>query len=127
MGGEAWYPRAHAGAVALTSSDRPACIAHRPMRGFQQFCAARMEKRFLIMARPKGRQLPNRVSVALTDQQLTALESLARESQAAVSWVIRRAVAEYLERNRPPAATDVRQTTHAPVTENVDETGEHQL
>jgi hypothetical protein len=40
------------------------------------------------MARPKGRRLPNRVSVALTDQQLTALESLAQESQAAVSWVL---------------------------------------
>jgi predicted transcriptional regulator len=51
------------------------------------------------MARPRGRQLPNRVSVALTDEQLAALEALARGSQAAVSWVIRRAVAEYLERN----------------------------
>ena len=28
------------------------------------------------MARPKGRQLPNRVSVALTDQQIAALERL---------------------------------------------------
>ncbi len=67
------------------------------------------------MARPKGRQLPNRVSVALTDQQLTALESLAQESQAAVSWVVRRAVAEYLERNRPRATNDSGRTTHTPV------------
>jgi hypothetical protein len=51
------------------------------------------------MARPKGRQLPNRVSVALTNEQLAALERLAQESQAAVSWVVRRAVAEFLERN----------------------------
>ncbi|MHB1304529.1 MAG: ribbon-helix-helix domain-containing protein [Acidiphilium sp.] len=54
------------------------------------------------MARPKGRQLPHRVSVALTDQQFAALEGLAGESQAAVAWVIRRAIAEYLERNRSP-------------------------
>ena len=58
------------------------------------------------MARPKGRQLPNRVSVALTEQQFAALESLALKSQAAVSWVIRRAVAEYLERHYPPVSTD---------------------
>jgi hypothetical protein len=82
---------------------------------------------FLTMARPKGRQLPNRVSVALTDQQFTALESLAQESQAAVSWVVRRAVAEYLERNHPPVTTDSGRTTHAPVTGNDDGTGEHQL
>jgi predicted transcriptional regulator len=66
------------------------------------------------MARPKGRQLPNRVSVALTDQQLTALESIAQESQAAVSWVVRRAVAEFLQRNCPQAAAADGRTTHAP-------------
>ena len=82
---------------------------------------------FLTMARPKGRQLPNRVSVALTDQQLTALESLAQESQAAMSWVVRRAVAEYLERKCPPVTTDNGRTTHAPVTGNEDGTGNHQL
>jgi Ribbon-helix-helix protein, copG family len=82
---------------------------------------------FLTMARPKGRQLPNRVSVALTDQQLTALESLAQESQAAVSWVVRRAVAEYLERNCPPVTTDSGRTTYVPVTGNDDGTGDHQL
>ncbi|MGC8732470.1 MAG: ribbon-helix-helix domain-containing protein [Halothiobacillaceae bacterium] len=79
------------------------------------------------MARPKGRQLPNRVSVALTDQQFTALESLAQESQAAVSWVVRRAVAEYLERNHPPVTTDRGRATHVPVTGNDDGTGDHQL
>lgn len=53
------------------------------------------------MARPKGRQLSNRVSVALTEQQLIALENLALKSQAAISWVIRCAVAEYIERHSP--------------------------
>ena len=52
------------------------------------------------MARPKGRQLPNRVSVALTDDQFTALESIAQENQAAVAWVVRRAVVEFLDRSR---------------------------
>jgi predicted transcriptional regulator len=58
------------------------------------------------MARPKGRHLPIRVSVALTDHQHTALEGLARESQAPVSWVVRRAVAEYLERKGLTAPMD---------------------
>lgn len=79
------------------------------------------------MARPKGRQLPNRVSVALTDQQITALENLAQESQAAVSWVVRRAVNEYLERNCSPTTTDSGRTTNAPVTREDDGTGDHQL
>jgi len=81
----------------------------------------------LTMARPKGRQLPNRLSVALTDQQLTALESLAQESQAAVSWVVRRAVTEYLERNCPLSSTGGNRTTHTPVTGNHDGTGDYQL
>jgi hypothetical protein len=80
-----------------------------------------------IMARPKGRQLPNRVSVALTHQQLTALESLAQENQAAVSWVIRRAVVEYLDRNCPPLLPNSSRTIDAPATEDDDETGDHQL
>jgi predicted transcriptional regulator len=69
------------------------------------------------MARPKGRQLPNRVSVALTDDQLAALERLARGSQAAVSWVVRRAVAEYLERNCTAELTDKSEMSLSPATE----------
>lgn len=51
------------------------------------------------MPRPKGRQLPHRVSVALTGEQHAALDELARRNDAAVSWVVRRAVIEFLERN----------------------------
>lgn len=69
------------------------------------------------MARPKGRQLPNRVSVALTDEQIVALERLARGSQAAVSWVIRRAVAEYLERNCTAELRDKSDMSLSPATE----------
>ena len=67
------------------------------------------------MARPKGRQLPNRISVALTDGQFNALEGHARENQAALSWVIRRAVVEYLERNHHPIPADNVNQAPAPV------------
>ncbi len=67
------------------------------------------------MARPKGRQLPNRVSVALTDDQLTALESIARENQAAVAWVVRRAVVEFLDRNRLQGASGDGRAAYLPV------------
>ncbi len=53
------------------------------------------------MPRPKGRQLPHRVSVALTDEQHAALDELARSNGAAVSWMVRRAVIEFLARNAP--------------------------
>lgn len=66
------------------------------------------------MARPKGRQLPNRVSVALTDDQLAALERLALGNQAGVSWVIRRAVSEYLERNPTAELTDNSELSPSP-------------
>lgn len=51
------------------------------------------------MPRPKGRQLPHRVSVALTSDQLAALEALATSNSAPVSWLVRRAVSEFLERS----------------------------
>ncbi len=53
------------------------------------------------MPRPKGRQLPRRISVALTDEQHSTLDNLARSNGAAVSWVVRRAVIEFLARNAP--------------------------
>jgi hypothetical protein len=51
------------------------------------------------MPRPKGRQLPHRVSVALTSDQLAALEELAASNNAPVSWLVRRAISEFLERS----------------------------
>ena len=51
------------------------------------------------MPRPKGRHLPYRVSVALTEEQHAALDAMARSNGAAVSWVVRRAVIEFLARN----------------------------
>ena len=49
------------------------------------------------MPRPKGRMLPHRVSVALTSDQLAALEELAASNSAPVAWLVRRAVSEFLE------------------------------
>jgi hypothetical protein len=48
------------------------------------------------MPRPKGRQLPHRVSVALTEDQFTVLAAMAKANGAPVSWVVRRAVVEFL-------------------------------
>lgn len=80
------------------------------MRCFVQFRAAQMGCWRSGMARPKGRHLPNRVSVALTEDQLAAVQALALESQAAVAWVIRRALAEYLERNLQPDGGRIHET-----------------
>ena len=48
------------------------------------------------MPRPKGRQLPHRVSVALTEDQFTVVAAMAKANGAPVSWVVRRAVVEFL-------------------------------
>jgi hypothetical protein len=55
------------------------------------------------MPRPRGRQLPHRVSVALTEDQFVELEGLASSNSAPVSWLVRRAVIEFLDRNRADA------------------------
>ena len=48
------------------------------------------------MLRPKGRQLSHRVSVALTEDQFTVIAELAKANDAPVSWMVRRAVVEFL-------------------------------
>jgi len=62
-------------------------------------CSAIALLKGYIMPRPKGRLLPHRVSVALTGDQLAALEELAASNSAPVSWLVRRAVSEFLERS----------------------------
>jgi predicted transcriptional regulator len=64
-------------------------------------CGTIRPEKIDTMPRPKGRQLPHRVSVALTAEQHAALDELARSNGAAVSWVVRRAVIEFLDRNEP--------------------------
>ena len=61
------------------------------------------------MPRPKGRQLPHRISVALTDEQHAGLDELARANGAAVS--VRLAVTEFLGPECPGRGT--RQTPGA--------------
>jgi hypothetical protein len=51
------------------------------------------------MARPKGRTLPIRISVALSPAQFQAVSAIASEHASSVSWVVRRAVTEYVRRS----------------------------
>ena len=51
------------------------------------------------MARPKGKKVAARLSVGLSEPQHSALTALAEENEATVAWLVRRAVAEFLERH----------------------------
>ena len=51
------------------------------------------------MARPKGKKVAARLSVGLSQPQYAALTALADQNEATVAWLIRRAVAEFLERH----------------------------
>ena len=48
------------------------------------------------MARPKGKKVAARLSVGLSEPQHSALTALAEENEATVAWLVRRAVAEFL-------------------------------
>ena len=54
----------------------------------------------ITMARPKGKKVAARLSVGLSEPQHEALTALAEENEATVAWLVRRAVAEFLERHR---------------------------
>lgn len=60
------------------------------------------------MARPRGRTLPIRISVALSPAQFEAVSTIAEEQASSVSWVVRRAVAEYVSRSGPLANGSLR-------------------
>ncbi len=51
------------------------------------------------MPRPKGKKVAARLSVGLSQTQHAALTALAEQNEATVAWLIRRAVAEFLERH----------------------------
>lgn len=61
------------------------------------------------MARPKGRLLPIRISVALSPAQFQAVSAIADENASSVSWVVRRAVNEYVSRS-PGAGANLKLT-----------------
>jgi hypothetical protein len=52
------------------------------------------------MARPKGKKVATRLSVGLSKPQHAALTALAEQNEATVAWLVRRAVAEFLERHK---------------------------
>ena len=68
-------------------------VHYRRNAGFHTVCTAIESSH---MPRPKGRRLPHRVSVALTEDQFTVVAELANANGVPVSWVVRRAVVEFL-------------------------------
>ena len=50
------------------------------------------------MPRPKGRELPYRISVSLNEEHYEALVNFASNNQATVSWIARRALIEFIEK-----------------------------
>jgi hypothetical protein len=60
------------------------------------------------MPRPKGKKVAARLSVGLSQPQYAALTALAEQNEATVAWLIRRAVAEFLERHGPSALSALR-------------------
>lgn len=53
------------------------------------------------MARPRGRQKTSRLTVNLDDQAYGALLAIASNRDAPLSWVVRRAVSEFIQRELP--------------------------
>lgn len=56
----------------------------------------------------------NRITVSLTQVDHDKLEALADSQDVSMSWVVRKAVSEYLEKNS--VLMDGRQVRHIPVT-----------
>lgn len=48
------------------------------------------------MARPRGKQLPNRLCVSLDNETYAALCVLSRDQGVSASWLVRRAVQELI-------------------------------
>lgn len=55
------------------------------------------QKENIILAIP---QKPSRVTVSLTERDHASLTLIAEDQDVSLSWVIRQAIAEYLDRNR---------------------------
>lgn len=53
------------------------------------------------MARPRGRHKTARVTVNLEDQVYATLLSIAAKNDAPLTWVVRRAVLDLIEREAP--------------------------
>lgn len=52
------------------------------------------------MPRPKGKKHPARLSVSVNQSDLAELSRLAVEHDLSVAWMVRKAISEFVERNR---------------------------
>ncbi len=52
------------------------------------------------MSRPRGKRLPNRLSVSFDPSTFAELCSICRDEGVSASWVVRRAVQELVARHR---------------------------
>jgi predicted transcriptional regulator len=87
------------------------------------FCAAQYISKLYgecALGRPKGRTHPARVSVALTPAQFEAISSLAQKESSTVSWIVRRAVVDFIARADLLASGRVRSSAGRAKRENSD-------
>lgn len=59
------------------------------------------------MARPRGNRRVARLTVTLDEQAHTTLSALAQHQDVSVAWVVRRAVAEFIERHGTSAQPEL--------------------
>jgi hypothetical protein len=52
----------------------------------------------VTMARPRGQKHPVRLSVSLEEKDHAAISRLAADMNISTAWIVRRAVAEFVER-----------------------------
>lgn len=52
------------------------------------------------MPRPKGKKHPARLSVSVNQSDLAELSRLAAEHDLSMAWIVRKAITEFIERNR---------------------------
>ena len=62
---------------------------------------------------PMATKRTTRITVSFSDQEYSALEAIAREQDASMSWVVRRAVNEFLSQNADPQQEIFLKTTAA--------------
>jgi hypothetical protein len=60
------------------------------------------------MPRPRGKKVASRLSVGLSEPQHAALVALADQNEATVAWLVRRAIAEFLEKHGSSARLALR-------------------
>ena len=59
------------------------------------------------MARPRGKQLPNRLCVSLDNKTYAGLCTLSRDQGVSASWLVRRAVQELVSRHLSEAPPEL--------------------